>query len=236
MIAAARANDRLLSVFQNRRWDGDYLTVRKLMEEGRLGDVRWIETAWQGGFGPPGGWRGQADKGGGGLFDLGAHMIDQILQLFPAPVISVYCRMRHEFEESDVESEGLTVLSFADGRTAVVDTSRLAAIKKPRWYVRGTGGAFRKYGVDPQEGAMNREEIDKAVEPAENYGLYSDSEHEERIPTVPGRWRSYYENVAAAIRGEEEPAVKPEEVRRVMAVFDAAFESGESGQAVKTDI
>lgn len=235
MIAAAQRNGRILSVFQNRRWDGDYLTVRKLIDEGRLGDVRWMEMAWQG-FGPNGRWRGQADKGGGGLFDLGAHMIDQALQIFPAPVETVYCRMHHDFEEVDVESEALTVLTFADGRTVVVDTSRLAAIRKPRFYVRGTRGSFRKYGLDPQEGAMCREDIDGAREEPAACGVFSDGRNEDPVPTLPGRWRCYYENIASAIRGDEEVLVKPQETRRVMAVFEAAFESARTKQVVWLEV
>ncbi|HOF89417.1 MAG TPA: Gfo/Idh/MocA family oxidoreductase, partial [Armatimonadota bacterium] len=85
MIAAAAESGKLLSVFQNRRWDGDFLTLKSLIADGRLGEPRWIEMAWQG-FGAWGGWRGQAAMGGGKLYDLGAHLIDQLVLLFPQPI------------------------------------------------------------------------------------------------------------------------------------------------------
>ena len=235
MIEAARRNDRLLTVFHNRRWDGDYLTLRSLLEEGELGELRWLEMAWQV-FGPPRGWRGRKDMGGGRLFDLGAHMLDQVMLIFPQAVESVYCRMHHDYPEHDVESHAMVVVGFAGGTTAVVDAGGMHAIPKPRIHAFGTGGAFMKHGLDPQEEAMKAGDIDAAVEPAGNYGRLRTREGERVVPTVPGRWRCFYENVADALAGRAEPAVKLEEVRRCMAVFDAALRSAETAQVVRPDI
>jgi scyllo-inositol 2-dehydrogenase (NADP+) len=231
MIAAAEANDVMLSCFQNRRWDGDYLTVRKLIADGRLGDVRWLESAWQG-FRCSRGWRGDTAMGGGKLYDLGPHLIDQICLIFPEPIESVYCRMHHDYPDSNVESEALVVIHFAGGRTAVCDFSSMAAIRKPRFHVRGTRGAFQKFGLDPQEGAMSAGDIDAAVEPPEAYGVFSDGETEETVPTVAGRWRCYYENIAAVLNDGAEPAVKLTQLRRQIAVIDTAFTSARTGQVV----
>ncbi len=231
MAEAAKRNHVFLSCFQNRRFDGDYLTVRKLMDEGRLGEVRWLEMAWQG-FGPWGGWRGQAAMGGGKLYDLGAHLIDQACMIFPDAVTGVYCRMHHDYPETDVESEALVVIEFAGGQTAVCDFSSMAAISKPRFYVRGRNGTFCKYGLDPQEKAMMEGSIDDAVEPEAMYGRFSDGKREEVVPTERGRWRNYYENVAAVLNEGAEPAVKLLELRREIGVLSAAFESARSGQVV----
>lgn len=235
MLSAARDNDVMLNVFQNRRFDGDYLTVRKLMSEGRLGDVRWAEMAWQG-FRAWGGWRGVAAMGGGKLYDLGAHLIDQCNMIFPSAITSVYCRMHHDHGQTDVESEALVVITYADGQTAVCDFSSLAAISKPRFYVRGTGGTFCKYGLDPQEAAMTAGDIDSAVEPEANYGRFHDGETETKIPTLPGRWRNYYENIADVLTGDAEPTVTALQLRREMAVIDAAFASARSGKVIELDI
>jgi scyllo-inositol 2-dehydrogenase (NADP+) len=235
MIAAAEKNGVVLNVFQNRRFDGDYLTVRKLIDEGVLGSVRWVEMAWQG-FRAQRGWRGQAVMGGGRLYDLGAHLIDQVCMLFPTAVQSVYCRMQYDHEGSDVESEAFVVMTFAGGTTAVCDVSGLAAIAKPRFHVRGTAGAFRKYGIDPQEAAMKAGDIDGAVEDPSLYGTLSDGTTARTVPTVAGRWRTYYENIAAVLNQGAEPAVKLAEVRREIAVIDAARRSAESGEVVKTEI
>jgi scyllo-inositol 2-dehydrogenase (NADP+) len=236
MIAAAQKTGKLLSVFQNRRWDGDFLTVKQLMSEGKLGDVRWIEMAWQK-FGPSGGWRGQSqEKGGGRFYDQGAHLFDQLLQFFPERITGVYCRMQHDFPERDVESTATIIVHFEGERTGICDASSLAALPKPRFLVHGTGGSFIKYEVDPQEEAMKKGDIDAAREDPAHYGRLSDGKNETVIPTLPGRWRSYYENIAGAINGTEQPAVRVEEVRRAIAVFDAARQSAQSEEVVKVDI
>ena len=229
MIATAREMGVLLNVFQNRRWDGDFLTLRQAIAGGLLGDVRWVELAWQG-FGAWGGWRGQASMGGGKLYDLGAHLIDQLTLLFPQEIERVYCRMRHEFPDTDTESLALVVIEFAGGGTGICDTSSLAAISKPHFYVCGTGGTFRKYGLDPQEAAMIAGNIDAAREDPAHYAHFHDGQSERVIPTLPGRWRSYYENIAAVLTEGAEPAVKLAEVRRAIAVLDAAFTSARTGE------
>ncbi len=221
MIAASAQTGRMLSVFQNRRWDGDFLTARQLLTDGRLGNVRWIELAWQR-WGAPRGWRGEAAKGGGRLYDLGAHLLDQLLLLFPQPVTAVYCRIHYDFPESNVESHALLTLHFADGATGVCDLSSLSANSKPRFHIFGDRATFTKYGVDPQEEAMRAGQIDAAVELPDFYGKLHDGTTETIIPTLVGRWRSYYENIRDVLVDGATLAVKPQEVRRVMAVFDAA--------------
>jgi len=235
MLAAAAANQVMLSCFQNRRWDGDYLTVRALMDEGALGDVRWVEMAWQS-FGAWGGWRGEAAMGGGKLYDLGPHLIDQACLIFPDAIETVYCRMHYDYAHTDTESEALVVITFAGGQTAVCDFSSMAAIAKPRFYVRGTDGTYLKYGLDPQEAAMGAGDIDAAVEPPDQYGTFSDGQSERTVHTRPGRWRSFYENIAAVLNAGAAPAVKPLELRREIAVIDAAVESARSGKIIKLNI
>ncbi len=231
MAETARRAGVVLSAFQNRRFDGDYLTVRGLIEQGRLGDVRWLEVAWQG-FRPWGGWRGRADMGGGKLYDLGAHLVDQACMIFPGAVESVYCRMHHDYPQTDTESEALVVIAFDGGQTAVCDFSSMAAQSKPRFYVRGTRGTFRKHGLDPQEAAMKAGDIGAAVEPEALYGVLHNGITEERIPTLAGRWRNYYENIAAVISNGAAPAVRLCEVRREIAVLEAAMRSARTGDVV----
>lgn len=232
MIATAERTGKLLTVFQNRRWDGDFLTVQKLIAEGRLGDVRWVEMAWQR-WGAPRGWRGVASGGGGRFYDLGTHLIDQILLLFPQPIQTVYCRMHHDFPAQDVESHALIVVTFEGGATAVCDVGSMAAIGKPRFHIYGTKGTFIKYGLDPQEEAMKAEQIDAAIEDPATYGRLSDGTNEVVIPTVPGRWRSYYENIGDVLTEGAEAAVKLSEARRVMTVLEAGLRSAQTGEAVR---
>lgn len=235
MIESAARNGVLLQVFQNRRWDGDYLTLRKLLDEGALGDLRWLEMAWT----PPrapGGWRGRKDAGGGRFYDLGAHLLDQVLTLLPERVTSVYCRMHHDYAEVDVESHAMCVLGFANGATGVVDVGGMHKLPKPRIQAFGSRGAFVKHGKDPQEAAMKAGDIDAAVEPPGEYGRFSDGQAERTIPTVRGDWKQFYRNVAEVLAGAAEPAIKLTENRRLMAVYDAAWQSAASGAVVMTDI
>jgi len=235
MIETAARNRVFLSVFQNRRWDGDYLTVRQLMADGTLGDVRWVEMAWQS-FGAWGGWRGRADMGGGKFLDLGAHLIDQLCLLFPQAVETVYCRMHHDLPTTDTESEALLVATFAGGATGVVDCSSLAAIRKPRFYVRGTRATYQKFGLDPQEAAMFAGDIDAASEDPATYGRLNDGKAESTVPTLAGRWRSYYENIAAVLHGEAEPLVRMAEVRRAIGVLEAGRQSARRQAVVRVNL
>ncbi len=243
MLAAAEETGLLLNVFQNRRWDGDFLTVKGLIDlagqavpgEGRLGDVRWIEMAWQK-FGAPGGWRGSRTSGGGRFYDLGAHLLDQLLLLFQQAIDTVYCRMQYDFPDHDVESQALIVVGFADGVTGVCDVSSMSARSKPRFHVFGTKGTFLKHGLDPQEEALKAGDIDAAREDEALFGHLQSATKETTVPTLPGRWRSYYENIADVLAGKAEPAVKLAENRRVMAVMDAALRSARSNQVIRTSI
>jgi len=232
MEAAAIQSGKLLTCFQNRRFDGDYLTVRHLIESGRLGDVRWIELAWQGPR-PMKGWRGETQFGGGRYYDLGAHLVDQICLLFPDPIESVYCRMLHDHEGTDTESEAFLLVQFAGGKTGVVDVSSRAFLSKPRFYVRGTEATFEKYGLDPQEAAMMAGNIDSAKESPDQFGRLKSADQEERISTRPGRWRNYYENIVKVIRSGERPVVTLPELRRQITVLEAGILSARKGQVIQ---
>jgi len=107
------------------------------------------------------------------------------------------------------------------------------AIPKPRIHAFGTKGAYIKYGLDPQEAAMIEGDIDSAEEPEELYGRLHDGKEERVIPTMPGRWRNFYENVAQVLAGKAEPAVRLSELRRAMAVFDAALRSASTDSVVR---
>ena len=231
MMAAAEANNKLLTVFQNRRFDGDFLTVKWLMQNGALGDVSWIEQAWIG-FGKWGSWRGKKDLGGGRIYDLGAHLIDQALQFFPQPVESVYCRTHYDWPDADIESEATIFINFKDKKTAVVDLSSMSYIDKPRYLVKGSNATFVKYGLDPQENAMIAGDIDAACDAAKNYGILKNRKGAQIIPTLPGRWRSYYENFRDALIGVAEPVVSLDEELKLMQVVDAVHKSEKTGQVV----
>ena len=235
MIATSTKTGKMLSVFQNRRWDGDFLTVRQLLADGRLGELRWIEMAWQK-HGAPVGWRGRSTFGGGRFYDLGAHLVDQLLLLVPRAVRSIYCRMHYDFCDSDVDSHAMIVAGFEGGVTGICDMSSMAAISKPRFHLFGTDATFIKYGLDPQEEVMKAGDIDSATEEATWYGRLHDGVRDTAVPTLRGRWRSYYENIADVLTRRGKPAVKLAEARRVMAVLEAALHAARSNRVVDVNI
>lgn len=236
MIAASKAHDRLLSIFQNRRWDGDFLTVKKVINDGLLGTPFLIEMFW-GQYGVPRGWRGDAAHGGGKFFDLGAHLVDQALQLVDAPVERVYAEFHAPAGWTrDIEAHAMASIRFANGVEVRVENSSLAKKPKPRWYVLGTEGALVKEGVDPQESAMIAGDIDGAREAPEHYArLFHDVDGEAAetvVEPVPGRWRSYYENIANALEDRAILSVTAESARVALAVIEAARKSAATGKAV----
>lgn len=231
MVGAANESGKILTVFQNRRWDGDFNTARSLIAGGDLGELRWVEMAWQG-LGAWGGWRGQAQSGGGRFYDLGAHLIDQMLVLFSQPIETVYARIRHDFTQTDVDSEAFVLVTFQGGGTGVCDMSSLAALSKPRFYIRGTEGTYQKYGLDPQENAMKAGDIDAAVEEPETFGRLKTKTRDETVPTQVGRWRTYYELFADCLLQNGPLPVPLHEARRVIAVMDAAHRSAQTGSVI----
>lgn len=236
MIAASKRNKVMLSVFHNRRWDWDYLTLRHALDQGLLGQPFYFESNI-GQNRRPGGWRADRKQSGTLLFDWGAHLVDQALQLVPSGIKSVFCEIQDPTGQVEVGAHGRMVIRFENDVLFEIEVCYLTRIERPRWYVLGTEGTFQKYGRDPQEPYMIEGRIDEAQEPPEHRARVCTSalgvEGELVLESVRGNWRSYYENISAVLNEGAELAVKPEEVRRVMAVFDAALESAETGQAVE---
>lgn len=235
MIATSQQYDRLLSVFHNRRWDGDYLGVCEAIANGKLGKPFLYELFW-GQFGQPRGWRSEAAHGGGKFFDLGAHLVDQILQMVDAPLKQVYARFHSgAMLDLDVETHALAIYHFANGVEARVETSSLTHQPKPRWRVMGTEGALVKEGLDPQEQAMVAGAIDTAEETPENYAQLYTVDGVTILNSTKGRWRTYYENIAAAIAGDDELAVTAISARHTMVAIEAARLSAREGRVVTPD-
>ena len=236
MIAASQRTGKLLSVFHNRRWDGDYLTVKKAVETGLLGRLLHVEAGIYG-YGTPRGWRGSPEQGGGILYDWGAHLVDQALLLGGAPVEWVWSASQFEHPETDIESWSRCQIRFRNGVLYAIEVTNRARLGKPRWYVVGDRGALTKEGLDPQEAAMNRKEIEKAQWPAEHHARVRTDVNgvtmDMTLETVRGDWRQFYQNIADVLRKDADLAVKPEEVRRAVAVLEAARRSAETGQTIR---
>lgn len=237
MIEASQRNDVVLSVFHNRRWDWDYLTVRKVIEDGLLGEPYLFEIAIMR-YGKPGGWRAVKAKSGGVLYDWPAHFVDQALQLVPAEVDSVYCNIKHRDKwDIDIGSYAKLLIHFSNDVLFQIEIGNLATVEKPRWYILGDLGGLIKYGLDPQEGPMVRGNIDAAEEDPDNrakvYTTVNGRKEEMVIDSVRGSWKSYYQNISDVLNKGAELAVKPEEAYKAMRVFDAAMKSAETGEVVR---
>jgi scyllo-inositol 2-dehydrogenase (NADP+) len=236
MIGAQERNGVLLSVFHNRRWDWDYLTVKRILAEGLIGAPYLFETSvirYRG----PRGWRGSAEAAGGILYDWGAHLVDQALQLVSGPITSVTCDIQYRSWGSEIGSYGRLMLRFANGVLYNIELGNLARYDRPHWLILGDRGSLVKHGLDPQEPAMLRGNIEAATEdPAHRARVRTDIaglETEIVVETTRSDWTGYYRNVSDALHGRAELAVRPAEVRRAIAIFDAAMASARTGETVR---
>ena len=237
LIALAAARGRMLSVFQNRRWDGDFLTVRRLLAEGRLGEIGLFEARWDR-FRPAikPGWRETAVPGAGLLADLGPHLLDQLLLLFGAPeAVSADIAIQRTAGVTDDYFE----LTLHYGRMrAIVSTSSLMAVSRPRFRVAGTEGLFEKHGLDSQEPWMRAgrrpEDAGFGEDAPETYGVLTDAGGIATvIPTEPGVYRRFYEGIADSILRGAPPPVDPADACAVLRLIELARVSASTGRRVE---
>src|SRR5450755_582495 len=239
LIAAAAARGVPLSVYQNRRWDGDFLTLRRLLDEGALGEVTRYESRferWRPVAGS--GWResGSPSDAGGLLFDLGAHLIDQALVLF-GPVTHVYAEVDRRRAGVQADDDVFVALTHASGVRSHLWCSAIASELGPRLRVLGSRAAYLKYGLDVQEDALRaggRPDRDPAwgSETPDRWGTLGVPGETTPVPTEPGAYQRYYEGVAAALRGEGAMPVDPHDSVVGLRIVEAARRSAEERQVV----
>jgi predicted dehydrogenase len=231
---------RVLTVFHNRRWDGDMLTLRQLLQRGGLGRPLRFESRFER-WRPrprPGAWRDQASAqaGGGVLLDLGSHIVDQALQLFGRPA-AVYAEVRASRPGATVDDDVFIALSQAQGVQAHLWASAIASIPGPRMLLLGDGGGYVKLGLDIQEEAL-REGVDPAapgwgLEPPERWGRVVDETGERPVETAAGAWPDFYSGVLSALREGAPPPVDPWSAVEVLEVIEAARKSAATGEVVR---
>ena len=211
MIEACKRNQRLLSVRQNRRWDPDYLTVKKVLEDGMLGDIFSIDSAVNQCI-KPAGWRANNSAGGGFLRDWGCHLIDQILSLVRSEPERVFAILESRMWDVDVDTHARVIISFRSGLVSEVEVSNISWLSRPRFHVRGDKGALVY-----QRGKAR----------------VKTSDGETEIPNVDGGQHKFYQNIASAINQEADLIVKPEDVKQCVAIIEAAFLSAKKRKVVK---
>jgi scyllo-inositol 2-dehydrogenase (NADP+) len=219
MLDAAKDNDVMLSVFHNRRWDADYLTIRETVRQGLIGEIFEVDCH-MGGWTPPRGWWREDKKiSGGAFFDWGAHMLDWVLQLVDRPIADVtgffHKRVWHKKTNAD---QVRAVIRFEGNVQADVSVSSIARISRSKWRILGDRGA-----IETQWGS------DAITVVTELQGLETKME----IPNLPAAREEYYKNISAHLRKGAELVCKAEESALTIAVMDAAEKSAKSGRAAK---
>jgi len=241
MIAASKRTGKLFSVHQNRRWDEDYRIVREVLKSGDLGKPYTIESRVHGQWGVVHGWRAYKVAGGGMLLDWGVHLIDQMLDMIQEPVKSVYARLISVRTE-DVDDYFKLLINFESGLVAQIEVGTYCLDTMPRWYINGDAGSLRIQSWDcagkiikANDRVLDWEPVivqTKAGPTRTMAPRPKETLTEKELPKVETDWADYYRNVMAAIDGRAELIVKPEQVRRVFRVIEAAFESDRTGQSV----
>ena len=218
MIAAAKKNNRMLSVFHNRRWDGDYMTIKDIVARGLLGDVFHIELC-MGGYSHHGyWWRSEKRIAGGAFYDWGAHCTDWVLGLVPSKITEIGGHFVEKAVWHDVTNEDhcMAVIRFASGCCATLELSHLAAVAKSRWRILGTKGALLDLGNETFQVVTYKD------------GVRMDC----KMPYMQSDWHGYYRNVADHLFLGEPLAVTPESARRVIGVIETAEKSSRAGKAL----
>ena len=210
---AAEARGVVASVFHNRRWDGDFLTLKRLVSEGSLGELVRVESRFDR-------WRPEVDvdrwreggapeEAGGLLFDLGPHLIDQALELL-GPARSVYAEVRRLRPSAQVDDDVFLGLEHVSGVRSQLWATMLAAQPGPRLRVLGSRAAYVKWGLDVQEDALRAGARPRdhgfGEEPPEAWGLLGTEEDAQPVETEPGRYVEFYERMEQAIRAAASPA------------------------------
>lgn len=233
LISLAGRRGKKIFVYQNRRWDGDFLTIRKLMQQNRLGDIEYYEARFDR-FSPelkPGAWRDENIPGGGILYDLGAHLIDQALCLFGMPQ-SVKAELKAERPGSPVDDFFRLEMQYA-GLEVVLTAGMMVTEAVPRFTVKGSKGTYTKYGIDPQEGALKKGEMPVGEDWGTEDRLFHGKLGPESIPTEKGNYMAFYDNVYEVIRENKTEAIAPVEARNVIFIIEKAIESNASGKKIE---
>ena len=250
LVDLAKARNRVLTVYQNRRWDSDFLTLKKLIDDGTLGRIVEFETHFDRHRpeAPTGTWKAEHAPGTGAVYDLGTHLMDQIVHLFGMPErVTGFVGSQRAENPSGLEDSCTVLLHYNSRKMLVTVKAGVISAEKDqlRYWVRGEKGSFKKYHLDPQEDQLRKE----GLLPSDNgYGVESKDHHgvltvdpgngmliREVHPTIelPLTYVEYYRRLAAALDGDASKIpVSPEEAVGVIRLVELARESSTQGQTL----
>ena len=240
----AKAQGRILSVYQCRRFDGDFRTVQQVVQSGKIGEIvdytGHFDRYWWGTSNKA--WKTSGAPGINILYDLGVHIIDQAYVLFGLPK-AVYADFQRQREQTKAPFDQFTVTLYYDTHHATLSAGEIVALPGPRYAVHGRKGSFLKYGQDVQEAALiagKRPAGDPnwGKDIPENYGTLKVMGEQgaftiEPVPTQVGNYGLFYENLYHAITEGAELAVKPEQTVDVLRIIEAALQSGEEKRMIE---
>lgn len=244
LMKLAAERNVLLAPFQNRRWDGDFLTIQKLLHEGTLGRLVYLESVFDrwspGSTRRP--WKDDPAQGGGQLLDLGTHIADQALTLFGKPE-AVSADVRRE-RDGDGSNDSFDVRLRYESFVVTLGANCLSSLARPRFHLRGTKGNYWKFGVDPQEAALNKvTRISDAAwgqELAANWGTLCCVDGYGAMVTrpvepIPGDYRLYYAGIRDALLGKAPAPVTAQQAWRTARLLEWAAESSNTRREIICD-
>jgi len=230
LIKLAKARGRLLSVFQDRRWDSDFLTLRKVLAGGALGEVAHFESHYDRYRPEPRQrWRELPGPGSGIWFDLGSHLVDQALQLFGPPE-AIYADLEMQRPLGQAVDYFHVILRYGRSRV-ILHGASLVVAEIPRFIVHGALGSYTKFGMDPQEEALKRGEIPGSPgwgqDPQMGTLITKKGEgfDKRQVPNVPGNYLAYYQGIHDAIAHGAPNPVTSEEGLAVINVLETGVKS-----------
>ena len=242
LVQLAREAGKLITVYQNRRWDSDFKTVQKLVKQGLLGQLVEYEAHFDRFRNEikPDTWKEENLPGGGILYDLGAHLIDQALCLFGEPK-EVYADIQTQRQGSKIP-DYFEVVLYYDGMKAILKAGMLVRENGPHFLLHGAEGSFIKYGMDVQEENLKAESFPDATpdwgkEPENSWGTLNTTiqglHFKGKLESERGNYADLYRNVYNAILGQEELEVKPEQARNTIKIIELAMQSSKEKRHIK---
>jgi scyllo-inositol 2-dehydrogenase (NADP+) len=241
LIELARQKNVVLSVYHNRRWDGGVKTIKMIIQNKWIGKVKKFEVHFDR-FRPDvqqESWRENGRAGSGLLYDLGPHLIDQVLYLFGLPK-SIKAEIKTERERAKTDDNFSIELIYPE-MTAILKAGMLVDEPSPHLIMEAELGTYTKYGLDPQEAALkngiNPNERSFGYEKSDFWGFLDTQVHGGiyygKVETLPGSYKSYYENIYSAIRGDEPLQVTAEQGRDVIRIIELALKSSKEKKAIE---
>lgn len=241
LIELAKEKDQMLSVFHNRRLDSDFLTIKELIENKKLGEMKQFISHFDrfSPEAPKNKWRYKNQPGAGVLYDLGSHLIDQALVLFGQPN-EIFADLRKERKNSESIDAFHLILFYEDFRV-ILNSSFMVKGKKIRFQVNGTKGTFKKYGLDIQEEHLSRGDTpnnsgDWGLEPKRLWGHLNTIDTYKVVESKKGNYPYFYDNVYEHLMKNKPLLVKPAEARNVIRIIELAYESHEKKSVVKVQL